>query len=59
MMNGSDTCLGKLALHPFAWASLIEYYDIAVDECTSGSCQEITSLSQFVSYEDECIEIQH
>lgn len=60
MLTGGPTCPGKFAIHPFAWAQLIEYYDIETNECEFDSaCEEITSLSNFVSYDDACIEIQN
>ena len=59
MLTGGSNCPGKLALHPFAFAKLINYFNIETSECSNVNiCEEITSLSNFVSFDDECIEIQ-
>lgn len=59
MLTGGSSCPGKLALHPFAFAKLINYFNIETNEsANSSACEEITSLANFISFDDECIEIQ-
>lgn len=44
MLHGGDDCPGRLAIHPFAFAKLIDHYSIETDEAVSDVAQEITSL---------------
>lgn len=58
MLRGGPECPGRMSLHPFAFSMLINHYNIETNEDTSDRSNEITSLSEFMHFEDPCIDVQ-
>ena len=59
MLTGGPSCPGKLHIHPFAFPLLINHYNIETNEiATIAGIEEITSLTNYMNFDDECIEIQ-